>query len=240
MALSAFGAFAQGMAGSMDSKRDRKKRDQDRAAIDQRIDALRDMQMPQAMGVDGAGQTMPARSGGASGVSNNPDLMSGILETAGALEMDPVDLATIISYETAGTFDPTKRGPTTQWGQHRGLIQFGEPQAEQYGVDWNNPVGSQLGPDGAVARYFRQNGWRSGMSMLDAYSIVNAGAPGRYNASDANNGGAPGTVRDKVTNQMADHRAKAQAMIEQYRASLPPAAPAQRTFQSRPLGVGRI
>jgi hypothetical protein len=31
-----------------------------------------------------------------------------------------------------------------------------------------------------------------------AYSIVNAGAPGRYNASDANNGGAPGTVADKV------------------------------------------
>ena len=45
----------------------------------------------------------------------NP-LASGIIETANALGIDPVDLATAISYETAGTFDPTKRGPTTKWG----------------------------------------------------------------------------------------------------------------------------
>ncbi len=137
------------------------------------------------------------------------DLRAGIIETANALGMDPVDLATIISYETAGTFDPTKRGPTTQWGQQRGLIQFGEPQAKQYGVDWNDPLGSQLGANGAVYKYFTQNGWKPGMGLMDAYSIVNAGGPGRYNASDANNGGAPGTVADKVTSQMEGHRVKA-------------------------------
>lgn len=141
------------------------------------------------------------------------DIREGINLTATALGMDPIDLATIISYETAGTFDPTKRGPTTQWGQHRGLIQFGEPQAREYGVDWNDPLRSQLGPDGAVARYFRQNGWQPGMGILDAYSIVNAGAPGRYNASDANNGGAPGTVRDKVEQQFGPHREKAAGLF---------------------------
>lgn len=141
------------------------------------------------------------------------DLREGIMLTASVLGMDPVDLATIISYETAGTFDPTKRGLTTQWGQHRGLIQFGEPQAAQYGVDWNDPLNSQLGPDGAVVRYFQDNGWQPGMGLLDAYSIVNAGAPGRYNASDANNGGAPGTVADKVNNQMDDHRVKAAGLL---------------------------
>ena len=141
------------------------------------------------------------------------DLRSGIIETANALGMNPVDLATIISYETAGTFDPTKAGPTTQWGQHRGLIQFGQPQAREYGVDWNDPLGSQLGPDGAVAKYYRANGWQPGMSMMDAYSIVNAGGPGRYGASDANNGGAPGTVADKVNSQMAGHREKAMALL---------------------------
>ena len=140
-------------------------------------------------------------------------MRSMIVETANALGMNPVDLATIISYETAGTFDPTKRGPTTQWGQHRGLIQFGEPQAKQYGVDWSDPLGSQLGPDGAVVKYFTQNGWKPGMGMMDAYSIVNAGGPGRYNASDANNGGAPGTVADKVNTQMSGHREKAIAML---------------------------
>lgn len=141
------------------------------------------------------------------------NLVDLIVESAGALQMDPLDLATIISYETAGTFDPTKAGPTTQWGQHKGLIQFGEPQAREYGVDWNNPLGSQLGANGAVVRYFQQNGWRPGMGLLDAYSIVNAGGPGRYNASDANNGGAPGTVRDKVTGQMDGHRAKAASLL---------------------------
>lgn len=141
------------------------------------------------------------------------DLRQGIIETANALGMDPTVLATIISYETAGTFDPSKKGPTTQWGQHRGLIQFGEPQAKQYGVDWNDPLGSQLGPNGAIVKYFKASGWKPGMSELDAYSVVNAGAPGRYNASDANNGGAAGTVRDKVETQFGGHREKAYALL---------------------------
>lgn len=148
-----------------------------------------------------------------SGAMQPMDIRQGIIETANALGMDPGVLATIISYETAGTFDPTKRGPTTQWGQHRGLIQFGEPQAREYGVDWNDPLGSQLGANGAIVRYFRKNGWQPGMSELDAYSIVNAGAPGKYNASDANNGGAPGTVADKVNNQFGAHREKAYALL---------------------------
>jgi hypothetical protein len=143
-------------------------------------------------------------------------IAQGIIETANALGMDPVDLATIVSYETGGTFNPSQAGPTTQWGQHRGLIQFGEPQAQQYGVNWSDAAGSQLGADGAIVRYFRGNGWQPGMGMLDAYSIVNAGAPGRYGASDANNGGAPGTVADKVNTQMAEHRRNALALLEGY------------------------
>jgi hypothetical protein len=141
------------------------------------------------------------------------DLASGIVATANALQMSPEVLSTIISYETGGTFDPTQPGPTTQWGQHRGLIQFGEPQAREYGVDWNDPIGSQLGPNGAIANYFRSNGWQPGMSELDAYSIVNAGGPGLYNRSDANNGGAPGTVADKVNNQFGPHRENARRLL---------------------------
>jgi hypothetical protein len=141
------------------------------------------------------------------------DIRGGIEQTAQSLGIDPIDLATAISYETAGTFDPTKAGPTTQWGQHKGLIQFGEPQAKQYGVDWSNPIGSQLGPDGAVAKYLRDTGVKPGMGLMDIYSAINAGGVGRNDRSDANNGGAPGTVADKVNNQMAGHRAKALAMF---------------------------
>jgi len=141
------------------------------------------------------------------------DIRSGIVSAAEALGVDPVDLATAISYETAGTFDPTKAGPTTKWGRHRGLIQFGEPQARRYGVDWSDPIGSQLGPDGAVVKYLRDTGVRPGMGLLDIYSAINTGGVGRYNRSDAHAGGAPGTVRDKVENQMAGHRRKALALI---------------------------
>jgi hypothetical protein len=141
------------------------------------------------------------------------DLATGIQQSAAALGIDPVDLATVISYETGGTFDPLQKGPTTKWGQHKGLIQFGEPQAQEYGVDWNNPLGSQLGPEGAVVKYLRSNGVTPGMSLLDVYSTINAGAPGLYDRSDAAAGGAPGTVRDKVENQMGGHRAKAMALF---------------------------
>lgn len=143
----------------------------------------------------------------------SPEMKTGIAETATALGISPVDLATAISYETGGTFNPTQAGPTTKWGQHRGLIQFGEPQARQFGVDWSNPVGSQLGANGAVANYLRNAGVKPGMGMMDIYSAINAGGVGLYNRSDAAAGGAPGTVADKVNNQMAGHRAKAMALF---------------------------
>lgn len=157
--------------------------------------------------VDSAGNTSLTPS------TFSGDVKTGIQSSADALGIDPVDLATAVSYETAGTFDPTKAGPTTQWGQHKGLIQFGEPQAQKYGVDWQNPVGSQLGPDGAVVKYLRDAGVKPGMGLMDIYSAINAGRVGRNSASDANNGGAPGTVADKVNTQMAGHREKALAMF---------------------------
>lgn len=144
---------------------------------------------------------------------NLGEIAIGIRQTAESLGIDPTDLATAISYETGGTFDPTKSGPTTKWGTHKGLIQFGEPQAKEYGVDWKNPAGSQLGPDGAVAKYLRKAGVKPGMGLLDVYSAINAGRVGRYNASDEAAGGAKGNVREKVAG-MQDHRKKAILLID--------------------------
>lgn len=137
-------------------------------------------------------------------------LADAIRNAATTLGINPVDLGTAISYETAGTFDPWKAGPTTQYGQHRGLIQWGEPQRKQYGVYEGMPVEDQLG---AVVKYLQNAGVRPGMGLLDVYSAINAGRVGRYGASDANNGGAPGTVRDKVEQQMGAHRQKAEALL---------------------------
>jgi hypothetical protein len=138
------------------------------------------------------------------------ELAQAIAATAGKLGIDPIDLATAISYETAGTFDPWKAGPTTKWGQHRGLIQWGEPQRQKYGVTEDMPVPAQVE---AAGRYLTDAGVQPGMGLMDIYSAINAGRVGLYNRSDAHAGGAPGTVADKVNNQMAGHRKKAEALF---------------------------
>lgn len=140
-----------------------------------------------------------------------PDgLAAGIRQTAKDLGVSAEDIATVLSYETGGTFDKWKRGPTTKWGTHRGLIQWGEPQAQKYGVTADMSAGEQMR---AVTRYLRDAGVKPGMGILDIYSAVNAGRVGRYNASDAAAGGAWGTVRDKVEHQMHGHRRKAAALL---------------------------
>lgn len=134
-------------------------------------------------------------------------------KTADALQLPLEEVLTLISYETAGTFDPTKKGPTTQHGQHRGLIQFGQPQAKQHGVDWNDPINSQLGENGAVVNYMLASGFVPGKhNARDAYATINTGSPNTGHRSDANNGGAPGSAYDKYDTQMEGHRAKAFAL----------------------------
>lgn len=131
------------------------------------------------------------------------EMRSGIEQSAKDLGISAEDLATVISYETGGTMHPWQKGPKTQWGQHRGLIQWGEPQARKYGVDENTSITDQMK---AVTRYLRDRGVRPGHGILDVYSAINAGYVGKYGASDAANGGAPGTVADKVRT-MGAHRA---------------------------------
>lgn len=131
------------------------------------------------------------------------------MASAARLGISPSDLATAISYETGGTFDPWKKGPTTQWGEHRGLIQWGEPQRKKYGVTQDTPVPDQMQ---AVERYLTDAGVKPGHGLLDVYSAINAGRVGLYNRTDANNGGAPGTVADKVAS-MAGHRMRANALL---------------------------
>lgn len=127
---------------------------------------------------------------------------------AAELGATPEDLATVISYETGGTFDPSIRGGAGN--RHIGLIQFGQNEQIAYGASQNQSFPEQMR---AVVRYLKHRGFRPGMDILDLYSTINAGSPGRYNASDVAAGGAPGTVRDKVNNQMGRHREKARRLL---------------------------
>lgn len=140
------------------------------------------------------------------------ELRRAIIATSQSIGVNPLDLATAMSYETAGTLDPWKRGPTTKWGTHRGLIQWGEPQARQYGVSKDTPVADQVA---AAGKYLQDRGVQPGHGLLEIYSAINAGGVGDkfYGRSDAHAGGAPGTVRDKVTKQMEGHRRNAERLL---------------------------
>ena len=144
------------------------------------------------------------------------DIAQGILSTANALGISPIDLATAISYETAGTFDPLRLGPTTQYGQHQGLIQFGVPQAEQYGVSFETrpqAISTQLGPGAGIYQYLKAVGVQPGMGLEQIYSAINTGGVNNLNMTDSAAGGMPGTVAEKVAG-MGPHRQKALKFME--------------------------
>mgnify|MGYP003110702292 CR=1 FL=1 len=144
------------------------------------------------------------------------DIAQGILSTANALGINPIDLATAISYETAGTFNPLQLGPETKFGQHRGLIQFGEPQANQYGVSFETrpqAISTQLGPGAGIYQYLKAVGVQPGMGLEQIYSAINTGGVNNLNMTDQRAGGMPGTVAEKVAG-MGDHRKNAQKFME--------------------------
>ena len=134
--------------------------------------------------------------------------VAALIASAQRLGANPLDLATVISYETGGTFNPGIRGGAGN--RHIGLIQFGPNEQQAYGASQGQSFEEQLP---AVESYLTDRGFKPGMGRLDLYSTINAGRPGLYNASDAGNGGAPGTVADKVAGQMGAHEAKAAAFL---------------------------
>lgn len=140
----------------------------------------------------------------------NEELRAALVEGGNQYGLDPLHVATAMSYETGGTFDPWKKGPTTQHGEHRGLIQWGGPQRQQYGVTKDTSVRDQVM---AAYKYLSDRGVKSGDGLLQIYAAINAGNAKNINASDANNGGAPGTVLDKVQNQMAGHERNARLLM---------------------------
>lgn len=89
-------------------------------------------------------------------------IQKGIINLANKFGMNPIDVATFIRYETAGSMDPYKKGPKTQWGTHRGLIQMGDVQQAEYGINLDpskGPVSSVEEQFVAIEKYFAGNGF---------------------------------------------------------------------------------
>ena len=129
-----------------------------------------------------------------------------LIDVAGKLGVNPIDLATIISFESAGTFDPNIVGG--EGGNYQGLIQFGIPERKAYGVVPGMTFEEQL--RGPVYRYlvdrFAAAGWDTqGATLEDLYTTVIAGNPGaNRDAKDSF-----GTSARSGVAKMGGHREKA-------------------------------
>lgn len=137
----------------------------------------------------------------------DPDFIDAVRASAGRLGISANDLLTAMSYETGGKLSPSLYGGAG--GKYLGLIQFGPEEQAKYGVRPDQKAADQVG---AAESFLRDRGLKPGMGLLDIYSTINAGRPGLYNRSDAANGGAPGTVADKVAT-MGAHRMRANALL---------------------------
>ena len=154
------------------------------------------------------------RQRGTSSGKNMESLVAATTKLAEQLGVSAKDLMTVFSYETGGTFDPWQKGPTTKWGEHRGLIQMGEPQRAKYGYSSDSSMDDKMK---AVGKYLVDAGVKAGDGLLRIYSAVNAGNANISNRSDAAAGGMPGTTADKVgSKDMAQHAAKAEGALKAY------------------------
>jgi lambda family phage tail tape measure protein len=101
-----------------------------------------------------------------------------LVAAAAKLGVSPLDLATIIGFETGGSYSPSQRGGAG--GNYMGLIQFGGPERRQYGANAGQSFEEQV--QGPVVRYFQDRFRGAGMStqgatLEDLYTTVLAGNP---------------------------------------------------------------
>lgn len=171
----------------------------------------------------GISSAVLSATSGLKGSEKNQELVTAVTALAAEMGVAARDLLAVMSFETGGTLDPWKAGPTTKWGQHRGLIQWGEPQRQKYGVTQNTSVTDQVI---AVGKYLRDRGVRPGDGPERIYAAVLGGAANKVNASDKAAGGVVSNVTQAVRgNQFAGHFRNADSLLTQYPSKAETAAP---------------
>ncbi|APZ53143.1 Phage tail length tape-measure protein 1 [Salipiger abyssi] len=169
-------------------------------------DELGDLKVPTA-GEFEARYVQRAVSGAGSA---DEELVRAVVAVADQLGIAAKDLLTVMSYETGGTFSTSIANPTTG---ATGLIQFMPDNLKRYGVNAQSSITDQVIASG---QYLADAGVKAGDNLLRIYAAINAGSPDKIYASDAKNGGAPGTVLDKVQGQMSAHEARATGLLAAY------------------------
>jgi tape measure domain-containing protein len=133
-----------------------------------------------------------------------------LIAAANRLGVSPLDLATLISFETGGSFSPSIVGGAG--GNYQGLIQFGPPERRQYGMNRGQSFEEQI--QGPVVRYFQDRFAQAGMStqgadLLKLYTTVLAGSP----SANPNARDAFGTSARSGVAAMGPHRQRALQMF---------------------------
>lgn len=96
-----------------------------------------------------------------------------LIQAANTIGLKPEELAAIISFETGGTFNPSKIGGAGN--NYQGLIQFGIPERKRYGVYQGQSFEEQITK--SVVGYFKDRGFKPGMGLLKGYATVLGGNP---------------------------------------------------------------
>lgn len=122
------------------------------------------------------------------------------------LGVDPLDLATIIGFETAGSYSPNQMGG--EGGVYMGLIQFGLNEQRTYGIIPGMTFEQQLTK---VVQFFKDRFASRGMStqgasLLQLYTTVIAGNP----LANINTKDSFGTSALSGVDRMKPHRDVAQ------------------------------
>ena len=131
-----------------------------------------------------------------------PDDTNALIEISSDLGINPIDLATIIGFETGGTYSPDQIGG--EGNNYRGLIQFGPSERRRYGIVPGMSFRNQLT---AVAQFLKDRFGGVGMdtqgaSLEDLYTTVLTGNPkGNRYAQDSF-----GTSAISGVGRMAPHR----------------------------------
>ncbi|AYO82685.1 phage tail tape measure protein [Methylobacterium brachiatum] len=158
------------------------------------------------LGGGGGGGGLPTAQGGAGSpnaqfTGSNADAVK---TAASQLGISAKDLATVISYETGGKFDPSVMGG--KGGNYQGLIQFGPAERAKYGVTGRETFAEQMPK---VVQYLKDRGLKPGMGLDQLYATINGGNPYvDQNKSDGN-----GTIAQHVQRMQAQHGNRANAFL---------------------------
>ena len=148
---------------------------------------------------------------GASG-GQQSELVAATTKLAEQLGVSAKDLLTAMSFETGGTFDPSKMGGAG--GKYLGLIQFSPDQQKKYGLTQQSSVTDQVV---AAGQYLSAAGVKPGDGLAQIYAAILSGNAANLNASDIGNGGVVANVLDATSGeQFAGHKARADGLLAAY------------------------